>query len=307
MKRLLYIAFGASLAATPALAVEDGLSPYAKGLAGFMSGMVPPEEGLYVNDIYYYYSGSAGAEVRGGNVELNVGVNLNVDLLQGVYVTDWHVLGATYAFSGAVGYAWAGLDASVQSPLGTKQVSLNTADLADSFIAPIILGWHDGDFHWNLAMNIYVPTGAYDKNQLSTGKNIWGFMPQFGLTYFDPKSGLDVSGTLVYVTMTNNDATQYQSGDLLHFDWAVGEHFGAHEEWEAGVVGNLVQQVSGDRGAGAKLGSFEAQSYGVGLGASYSTKLGGLPASFGVKWEHDVEASNTFKGDVVTASATFKF
>jgi hypothetical protein len=294
-------------AATPAFAVESGLSPYLKGSAGFMSGLLPPESGLYLTDEFYYFNGSAGAEVRGGNVELNIGTSLDADLLQGTYVTDVHFLGATYAFGATVDYIWAGLDASVQTPLGAKQVSLNTANFSDFLITPIILGWHDGDFHWMLGMNIYMPTGSYSTSQLSPGKNIWAFMPQFGLTYFDPKTGIDVSGTLVYVTMTNNDATQYQSGDLLHFDWAVGEHFGAHEEWEAGIVGNLVQQVSGDRGAGAKLGSFEAQSYGIGLGASYSTKLGSLPASFSTKWEHDLGATDTFKGDVVTVSATLKF
>jgi hypothetical protein len=307
MKRPLSITFGALLIATPAAAVEGGLDPYARGFAGFMSGAVPPDPGLYLTDIFYAYDGSAGAEVRGGNVELNVEANLQLDMVEGVYVTPWHILGATYAFGGAVGYGWAGLDAAVQTQLGSRTVSLNAANISDSLLTPIILGWNSGDFHWNLGMNIYVPTGPYDKNKLSLGKNVWGFMPQFALTYFDPKSGLDVSGTLVYVTTTNNDATAYQSGDVLHFDWALGEHFGAHGEWEAGLVGNLVQQVSADRGAGAKLGPFEEQSYGIGIGGSYSTVLGTMPANFGVRWEHDIDAENTFKGDVVVATATLKF
>jgi len=289
---------------SPALAVEGNLSPYLKGLPGFMAGYVPPQEGVYLSDIYYYYSGSAGAEVRDGKVEFNVDVTLNADLLEAIYVTDWHPLGGTYAFGGAVGYVWAGLDASVTGPLGTISISPSTAGIGDSLILPALIGWHSGNFHWSTALFVYAPTGPYHSGGLNVGKNIWGFMPQFALTWFDPKSGWDVSGALTYVTMTTNDATQYESGDILHFDWGVGLHFGPGEAWEAGVVGNVVQQIGADRGAGAQLGPNKAQSLGIGPAVSYSAAIGHMPLSFGVKWEHDFDAHNTFEGDMVNATLT---
>ncbi|MEI9991711.1 MAG: transporter [Rhizomicrobium sp.] len=299
---ILAAALAAATAASPARAVEAGLSPYPKGLAGFMSGYVPPQQGLYLGDIYYYYNGSAGADVRGGKVELDVSVTLNVDLLEATYVTDWHPLGGTYAVGAAVDYAWAGLDATIATPLGSKAVSLSTDGFADSLIIPALIGWHDGNFHWSTAFYVYVPTGAYNSSELSVGKNIWAFMPQFAITYFDPKSGWEASAAFTYVTMTTNGATQYASGDIAHLDWGVGLHFG--KGWEAGVVGNVVQQVGADRGAGAQLGPNKAQSLGIGPSVSYSTEIGHTPLSLGVKWEHDFDAHNTFEGDMVGASVT---
>jgi hypothetical protein len=294
-------------ASAPASAVESGLGAWLKGYGSFMAGIVPPEPGLYGTDLYYYFHGSAGASVRNGNVELGVDVTMNADMLAGLYVTDWHFLGATYAAGAAFDYVWADLGASLQTPLGGREVSLSASDIGDSLLIPFLLGWNEGNLHWNVGLNIMAPTGAYGLHQLSVGKNVWGFMPQFAFTYFDPKTGFDLSGTFVYTALTENNATQYQSGDMINLDWAIGKHFGAKGEWEAGIGGNLVQQISGDRGPGAKLGPFKASSYGIGPAISYSTVLGRFPASFSARWQHDIDASNTFKGDLAIVSATLKF
>ena len=295
----------ASLVSGPVGAVETGMSIYPKGFAGFMSGVLPPQPGIYGNTIYYRFSGSAGREVRDGNVETNVNLTLNGSFLQGVDVTDLHFLGATYAFGAAVDYLWLNLDASVATPFRSANLDASNNAIGDSFITPIMLGWHDGDLNWNLGMNIFVPTGEFQLRQLNTGRNVWGFLPQFGFTYFDPKSGWDLSGTLVYVSMTENTTTNYQSGDILHLDWAIGKHFGP--QWEVGVTGNVVQQVGADSGSGAKLGPFKAESLGIGPGVNYSTMLGSTPTVISARWERDFDAHNTFKGDVVLASATFVF
>src|SRR4051812_44208726 len=70
------------LAAAPAGAVESGLSPYLKGLAGFMSGLQPPQQGFYLSNIYYHFSGTSEANARAGAVELDVGINLDVGLVE---------------------------------------------------------------------------------------------------------------------------------------------------------------------------------------------------------------------------------
>jgi hypothetical protein len=297
------LAFGA----TPACAAEGGLGPYPKGFVGFMSGYVPPEEGLYVSDNYYYFHGSVGADVRHGITEFDVDATLNADFLEAVYVTDAKILGGTYAFSAAAAYAWVGLNASLNTPIGGKSVSLNQEGFGDSIVAPAVIAWHDGNFHWSVALSVYVPTGGYSSSELSIGKNYWAFMPSYSLTYFDPKTGWDVSGSFVYETMTKNDATDYQTGDTMNLDWAIGKHFGAAEEWEAGIVGNVVQQIGADRGNGAKLGPLKAEGIGIGPGINYGTKFGNTPVNFSAKWEHDIDAHDTFEGDVVSASVTVAF
>ncbi|HEY1612419.1 MAG TPA: hypothetical protein VGF97_01845, partial [Rhizomicrobium sp.] len=99
-----------------AFAVEGGLSPYPKGFAGFMSGLVPPDQGLYLTDDYYHFHGSADRDVRGGIAEFGVGATLDADFLAATYVTDLHALGATYAVGGALAYAGVGLHATIDAP-----------------------------------------------------------------------------------------------------------------------------------------------------------------------------------------------
>jgi hypothetical protein len=305
MKKILSVTSLVGLMAiSPAMAVETGLSIYPKGMVGFMSGLLPPQPGIYVTDTYYHFGGSAGQEVRNGVTELNVGMNLDADFLQGTYVTDTKILGGTYAAGVAIAYAGANLHANVVTPAASANVRVANDGFGDTIFVPIMLGWHEGDLHWNAGLSIYAPTGGYNKGELNLGRNIWGFMPQVAMTWFDPASGWDISGTAVWVAMTNNDATDYQSGNLLHFDWAIGKHFGA---WEAGIAGNLVRQINGDSGTGARLGSFEAQSAGIGPALSYMTKAGETPLQFGAKWERDFGHQNTFSGDVITVTATAVF
>jgi len=292
---------------TPAWSVETAVSPYAKGFGGFMAGVVPPP-GYYASYIFYYLHGSADASTRNGVAEFNLGAHADLNLYQGTWVSDWTVLGGRYGVSGAFGYVGSGLQATLSLPAGAQNAKLKTGGISDSLLSPIILGWDSGNWHWNTDLLIYVPTAPYHSTQyLNVGKNIWGFMPQVGVTWFDPQSGWDISGQLTYVTTTRNHATDYQSGDILHFDWGTGLHFGANQEWEVGVNGSVMHQLTGDSGRGAVLGPFKAESFGVGPAVTWHTDWKGVPFSLSTKWESDFSSRNTLGGDVFmfTASAAF--
>jgi hypothetical protein len=291
----------------PALAVEGGMSPYAKGFGGFMAGLVPPP-GFYSSYIFYHFQGSADALPRNGITELNVSAHADLDLYEGTWITDATILGGRYGVSAAFDYLDTGLRGILSLPTGAQQAKLHTGGLSDSLLSPVILGWDSGNWHWNTDLLIYVPTGTYHTTQhLNVGKNIWGFMPQAGLTWFDPKSGWDVSGQLTYVTMTRNDATDYQSGDILHFDWGAGLHFGNDKEYEIGINGSVMDQLGNDSGKGAVLGPFKAQSFGIGPAVSWRTNAGAVPFSFAAKWETDVSSHNALHGDVFMLSVTAIF
>jgi len=286
--------------ARQAKAVEGAISPYLKGSAGFMSGFLPPQSGLIiVNPFYYHFNGSVGSEVRNGNVELGIDVKVDAPLLQGVYTTSWKPFGATYGFGAVIGWVWADINATVVAPAGNIALSGDNNGFGDSLVMPVILGWHSGNWHMIASLPFYIPTGAFETGKLNVGKNVWGLMPTFAVTWFDPMSGWDLSASSTLVFLTENHATDYQSGVLFHLDWAIGKHLG---KWEIGVAGNFVEQISNDGGSGAKLGGFKAHSIGIGPAVSYSTMLGPAPLTFSAKWEPDVSASHTFKGDVIMVS-----
>jgi hypothetical protein len=289
-----------------AQAFEQGLSLYPKGFAGFMSGFVPPQPGLLVlNPYYYHFNGTAGAIVRDGEVELGVKLNEDAIFVQGVYVTGWKIFGANYSVGGAVAYAWADISASVTGPLGnTFNISKSNNDVADTIIMPVNLSWHSGNWHTSAALSIYAPTGPYSRGNLNIGRNMWAAIPTFAATWFDMASGWDLSGSFAFVIPGENDATDYRSGVVFQADLAIGKHFGA---WEIGVGGNIVQQITDDSGSGAQLGGFRMQSFGIGPAINYTAMIGQAPLTFSAKWEPDISATNTIKGDVVTASLAFVF
>ncbi len=306
-RSLVALTFGALLVPAPVLAVEGGTSPYPKGFGGLMSGQVP-DPGSYVSYIFYYFHGSADAVPRGGITEFDSGMHADLNLFQGSWFTDVPSLGGRYGASLALDYLDTGLNATLALPGGAERAKLKTAGMSDSFFSPVILGWDSGDWHWNTDLLILIPTGPYHTSQhLNVGKNIWAFMPQIAVTWFDSKSGWDVSGQLTYVTMTRNQATDYQSGDILHFDWGTGLHFGARQEWEIGVTGSVMDQLGNDSGRGAVLGPFKAQSFGVGPAITWHTQAGHVPFSFTGKWESDFSSRNAMGGDVFMISATAQF
>jgi hypothetical protein len=296
----------ALMSSSGAQAFEGGMSIYPKGFGGFMSGFGPPQPGLFILNPYYYaFDGSVAASVRNGQVETGVDVAMDGVFVQGLYTTGWTLFGGNYSIGGAVAYAWANISASITGPLGnTVDLAASSNDVADSIIMPLNLSWHSGNWHLNTAVSFYIPTGPYSPGSFNIGRNMWAVIPTFAVTWFNMASGWDVSGAFALVIPGENDATDYQSGVVFQLDWAIGKHFGA---WEIGVAGNVVEQITDDSGAGARLGAFRMESFGIGPAINYTAMLGQAPLTISAKWQPDISTTNTFEGDVITASLVFVF
>lgn len=90
------------------------------------------------------------------------------------------------------------------SPLGQRTFgpfNFRTGDtnlaLGDSAFAPLVLGWNAGNFHWNVGVFGFAPTGDYSKKQLAnTSLNHWAVMNRIAGTYYNPKTGWQVNGAV---------------------------------------------------------------------------------------------------------------
>ena len=108
-----------------------------------------------------------------------------------------------------------------------------------------------------------MPTGVYDIQRVAnTGLNYWTFDPEFGFTYLNSKTGWDLSAALGYSINTENAATRYTSGEILHLDVSAARSL--HGGLKPGIVGYAWTQVTPDFGPGALLGSFESRVFGLG-------------------------------------------
>jgi hypothetical protein len=87
------------------------------------------------------------------------------------------------------------------------------------------------DFNVNFRVGVYAPTGNYQVGRLAnTGKNFWTAEPTLGLMYFGQKNGFEASLFTGCDFNSENQDTNYRSGDQSismapwqsTFHWPVG-------------------------------------------------------------------------------------
>jgi hypothetical protein len=191
---------------------------------------------------------------------------------------------------------------------GPFELDIGDTNLApgDTAFAPLVLGWDAGNFHWNVGVFGFAPTGDYSRRQLAnTSLNHWAVMTRLAATYFDPKTGWQATGAAVYSVNWENPATDYETGNILNLEGTITKNFGP---LGVGVASYAMIQTTGDSGAGARLGAFESRVYGIGPILTFTTSADPTKAlTIIVKGYHEFDAVNTFEGDVIDAAVSFKF
>jgi hypothetical protein len=296
------VALAASLA--PAAAMEGGQSAYLRGYRDFLTGVIP-SPGVTVRHDLFIYSGTERSTIPQG--QLSAGVTQTANIFSITVVTPYKIMGGDYAFAVRGGVSDNGVDQSVRNRFGiTATRSGSLTSLTDVVINPVMIGWHAGNFHWNVLAAVFMPAGNYDRNRVANiGRNAWAVSPQFGATWFDPKTGWEVSGAAIYLNSFGNTDTNYRSGDIFHFDFAAGRML--TPAFKLGVVGYYAQQLGADSGAGATLGSRRLRIAGIGPGITYTFKLDQMVMNLVAKYYREFNAQNTTEGDAGALSLRVRF
>ena len=193
------------------------------------------------------------------------------------------------------------LESEISGENRTLSADDDVTGVGDIAWIPLALCWSWDKLHVCFLHFIVSPTGEYDKNDpVNTSLNYWSFDTNVALTYLNPDSGQDYSLNVGYIYNTENDDTDYQTGQEIHLDVALNQFLS--ETFEVGVHGFYLKQITGDSGSGALLGDFQAEALGVGPAMFWGTKIGGQDVSFIAKWLHEVHAENRMEGDHVMAS-----
>jgi len=97
----------------------------------------------------------------------------------------------------------------------------------------------------------------------------------------------------MYDFNTENDDTDYQSGQEFHEDYTLGYHI--NKQWAAGIGGYYYCQMTNDELDGEKVGTdgFEGRVFAVGPVVQYGYKN----MNFILKWQPEIEARNKPEGD----------
>ena len=275
-----------------ARATEGGGGVYPNGGQGFLAGALPPP-GLYFIEYLQHYSADALMDGGGNKVPVPFKLNVSAAVSRFLYQSDIPLLGGhlgAYVFLPL-------LHVSADTGLGSGSKS----GLGDISAGPFV-SWHFGkNLHMAAAIEVVAPTGSYEKTELvNLGRNYWTLEPVFAITYLTD-GGMEFSGKFMYDINTENNDTDYKSGQEFHFDYAIGYHTGP---WTMGAVGYYYKQITGDSGAGAVLGDYEGQVIAIGPGVRYDAKNG---VGLEFRYNREFGAENKTEGDKFWVNVVCRF
>ena len=295
-----------SVITTNVFAAEGGYSNYIPGTYGDFATAVAPADGLTIRNDLYYYQADDSASVRGGVVQNEADLEFAMDFFTLLHKPGIEILGAQYAYGVFIPVGYVDVEAKLQ--LGDREVQMqdDIFNLGDVAFIPAVLFWNTDNFHFSVSESIVAPTGEYDKDNLvNTGLNYWTFDTNFAATYLNGETGQDYSVNLGYSYNTENEDTDYQTGQEIHIDYMINQFFS--ESFAVGVHGFYLEQITGDSGDGAVLGGFKAQAAGIGPAVLWNIKIQDTDVALIAKWLHEYDADNRFEGDHVFASFAFSF
>jgi len=302
IRRSLVLAIlGVALSGAMSHAAEGGYSNYIPGTYGDFGMAVAPGESWTLRNDTYYYGADSDRSVRSGRLEAGADLDLLMNFTTLLYKPDLEFLGVQLAFG--IWLPLVHLDLDVR--LSGGGVALKDDDqatgLGDVALFPLALYWNRGNFHASFVQTIVAPTGSYDvDNLINESLNYWSFDTNFALTHLDPGTGREFSFNLGHVYNTENDDTDYQTGQELHLDAVFNQYLS--ERFAIGLHAFYLKQITGDSGRGALLGDFKGEAAGVGPALLWNTRIWNQDVSFIAKWLHEFHAENRMEGDHVFLS-----
>jgi hypothetical protein len=277
-----------------ARADEGGVSFWIPGFFGSLAATQQVPGWSWAN-IYYHTSVSAGPDVAfarqvpvgnlnvnfSGNIRANLDADADLAIAIPQYVFATPVLGgqAAVAMIMPFGHNRTSVDATLIGNLGlggpgftvggsrTDEVTGN-ADM----IPQASLRWNSGAHNWMTYITGDIPVGSYESTRLANlgiGHGAIDFGG--GYTYFNEKTGHELSAVLGFTYNMINTDTQYQNGVDMHLDWGASQFL--TKQWQVGLVGYIYNQLSCDSGSGDRVGCFESRVFGIGPQIGYIFEL----------------------------------
>ena len=315
----LAVVMSALVVAQRTLAEEGGSGHYVPGSMASFVDAVPPAETFVVRYNYLNYDGSFSKEQPLPIAGLNaVGVDAKSQA-HGLTML-WRPpvelgTGLSYALSATIPYVWMDVSAQVDAtgpqgaPLSTRRTS-KLDGLGDIVVMPTMLKYTiNPDLAVGARLGFYLPTGDYEVGRLANqGKNFLTTEPTLELVYFGQKNGREASIFAGMDFNSENEDTDYRSGNQAHIDGTLAQHFPVAGGFGGvGVSGYWYEQVTGDSGSGANFGDFEGKTVSVGPVVSYATKVGGKDLVAELKWLHETDTTRRLEGDLIWFKFLAKF
>ncbi len=226
-----------------------------------------------------------------------------------LWVPSTDVAGGTLAIgaTAAFGRPDVQVNAVITGPLGA-QVAVSRRDEAFIVADPVVsasLGWAVAkNTHLAFATQVLIPIGHYREGKLANlSLHRWAMDASFAFTWFDPAAGWDVSGKAGLTFNGKNNFTDYDTGTEFHIEGSIERKFSP--TFSVGLQAFHLQQLSGDSGEGATLGSFKGRVSGIGATVAVNFPLGKAPATLRLRVLKEFGAKNRMEGTIGFLSLSF--
>ncbi len=235
----------------PPVVQAGGGNSYPLGAEAFMVGAFPPP-GVYLMNYTYYYTADELKDDNRNNNPLFDDITVWADVVRGIWISDFQILGGNYGQHLFVPFL--NVDLDFKAPVGPKMKrGYSDTDIPYVIYSPFILGHHffQGTLHTALSLvDIYIPTGQDDDNLAGVGHNFWTFEPAFAITWMPGPFEFSVKMMYDFNTTQDDCPTPYgfnvdrDPGDEFHCDFSAS--FGLSKSLRIGLSGYFYQQVTDD-------------------------------------------------------------
>lgn len=263
-------------------ATEQGLGAYQNGAECFMAGAVPPPGTYFIN--YFLFYTADEFKIKDGPDFPRFDAKVTADVLRLIHVTKHQIFGGFWGMHVFLPF----VNVDLKTPGGND----TKFGIGDIIVDPFILSWHTKNWHFATGLDVYIPTGAYDKDDMANiGRNYWTFEPVAAFTYVSD-SGFEVSSKFMYDFNTENNDKDYLSGQEFHFDYLVGYNI---KPWGIGLSGYYYKQITNDRQSGEKVepAGNKGQVFAMGPSIKYDYKN----MTFNLKYQREMAVENKPEGD----------
>jgi hypothetical protein len=302
------VMLASTLFPTLSLADQGGVSFWIPGTFGSLAA-VPPSPGWSLTIVNYYTSVTAAGDIAAARlitigklsptvmVSLNATYRSNLDSvnINPSYAFATPVLGGTLSLgmTASAGPSSVGIDGTLTLGVGSlvamRQGSISGSVTGFGDLDPIAqLFWSSGNNNWFTFLTGDIPVGTYNSSNLANvGIGHGAVDGGGGYTYLDAKTGREFSVVTGLTYNLINPSTDYQNGIDWHLDWGLSQALS--KQIAIGAVGYIYDQLTGDSGAGDRVGPFESRVFGVGPQIGFTFAAGTLAAYLNFKgyWELD--------------------
>ncbi len=289
---------------------------YPNGVEDFVVGALPPP-GVYLKNYFGLIQKDRLMDDKGKNTGLDFEADVTVVVPRFIWVTPHTILGASYGVQAFFPLYWADVRFPVSTPDGPVELGSRQSGLGDIIVNPLILGWHfSPNFHMVAALDIWVPTGNYDRDDLASqilSKNHWTFEPVVAVSYIH--QGFDFSAKLMYDFNTKNDdynllgvgKGELKPGQEFHVDYAIS--YARKEGLRYGLSGYSYWQTTKDEfrpdGGGGKIKGDRGEVHALGPTVKYWPDQGRFSAVLKHHWEFG--AKNLPEGEATWLNVVWVF